>query len=120
MAIPVTSKLPLRRQLRSNLIVLFVLLAVVPVMLVGYFTIRQIRAQTTQQVMRQLESVSVLKQAQLESWLNSVELTVDGFLSHTATRNQIESFMVAPEQDERLMNVLLAEALRFEDNDRPP
>jgi len=115
-----TNKLPFWRQLRSNLIVLFVLMAVIPVMLVGYFTIGQIRTQTTQQVIHQLESVSVLKQAQLESWLDSGLLTMDVFLSHSATRSQILQFLAAPEQDEKATNLILSEALQLGDTNKTP
>jgi signal transduction histidine kinase len=116
----ISNKLPFWRQLRSNLIVLFVLMAVIPVMLVGYFTIGQIRTQTTQQVIRQLESVSVLKQAQLESWLDSGMLTLDVFLSHSASRNQILQLLAVPEQDEQATNSILSEALRLEDTNKTP
>lgn len=115
-----TNKLPFWRQLRSNLILQFVLMAVIPIMLVGYFTIGQIRTQTTQQVIRQLASVSVLKQAQLESWLDSGMLSLDVFLSHSATRNQILQFLAAPDQDEQATNSILSEALQLGDMNKKP
>lgn len=123
MATQTMSRLPFWRQLRSNLIVLFVLLALVPLAAVGYFTIHQIRTQTTKQVINQLDSVSVLKQAQIEGWLESADLSMDVFLSHAATRDQFAQFLTAANPDsqsEQAIDTTLTEAIELGGTDKAP
>jgi signal transduction histidine kinase len=74
-ALPV--RLPLLRQLRSQLMVSFVALAIGAVILATGSTLVQVRNQSTQQAFRQLESVAALKGNQIEQWLRSANVTLN-------------------------------------------
>ncbi len=64
------SPLPPWRQLRWNLVLSFIVLAVLPIILISVVLIRQSTHQAEKQVFSQLESVATLKEQELQRWLD--------------------------------------------------
>src|SRR5947207_3697466 len=62
------SPLPFWRQLRWNLILYFVVLAVVPVIIVQIITLSLTTQDARASVIRQLQSVAEIKNEQIQSW----------------------------------------------------
>src|SRR5690242_10841150 len=77
------TSIPRRHQLRWHLVLYFVALATIPLLSAVSFTLIQMRAQSERQVISQLESVAELKQGQINAWLDSGALVIDGFLLGT-------------------------------------
>jgi anti-anti-sigma regulatory factor/HAMP domain-containing protein len=77
--------IPRRHQLRWHLVLYFVALATVPLLSAVSFALIQMRAQSERQVITQLESVAELKQGQIDEWIESGALVIDGFLLDTDT-----------------------------------
>jgi PAS domain S-box-containing protein len=75
------TSVPHRYQLRWQLIVYFVALATIPLLSAMSFALFQMRSQSERQIINQLESVAELKQGQINQWLESNELVIDGFLA---------------------------------------
>jgi PAS domain S-box-containing protein len=75
------TSVPNRYQLRWQLIVYFVALATIPLLSAMSFALFQMRSQSERQIITQLESVAELKQDQINQWLESNELVIDGFLA---------------------------------------
>jgi GAF domain-containing protein/HAMP domain-containing protein len=90
--------LPFWRQLRWNLVLIFVFLAVTPVAFVALFTRSQMRQQSIEQIIKQLESVSELKEDQIEYWLDDAQSTLRLFLSEAARINRLQAFVAASHQ----------------------
>lgn len=78
--------LPFYRQLRWNLILTYVALAILPVALVVSLTVTRLRQQAEEQVIRDLESLAVLQRDHVQSWLESGGLALDLFLSNAEPR----------------------------------
>jgi two-component system sensor kinase len=82
--------IPFWRRLRWNLTFYFVLLAIIPLGIVSFISLSQIRTQITQQVMGQLESVSLLKANQIKQWLESGEVLVSAVLDEGTSQTIIQ------------------------------
>lgn len=105
-------RLPLWRQLRWWLVVAFVCLAAVPLLAVLLSAYYQVRAQTTAQIVNQLETTVDLKQRQLEQWLASAQ-TALAFAVHGPLADQSAAAIRAPSAaNEAALSALLAEMLR--------
>jgi signal transduction histidine kinase len=76
-----TSALPFWRQFRFNLILAFIVVAVVPLILVALLNISQQTSQIETQTTRQLESIVELKDSQIDLWLDEAELAFDFILA---------------------------------------
>lgn len=74
-------KLPVWQQISWNLIINFVLLAVLPVIIIASIILVRTSAQSRQQVLNQLDSVAELKQDQIERWLDEGWLAIDFILA---------------------------------------
>jgi two-component system sensor kinase len=108
------TKIPFWRTLRWNLILVFVLLAVVPVALVGYFTIAQMKNQATQQVVNQLKTTATLKEGQIRRWLQTSQLALDVLLSNLDIKERFASYIETPQPDSReqlALNVALKDVV---------
>src|SRR5258705_6211310 len=81
--------IPRRHQLRWHLVLYFVALATMPLLSAVSFALIQMRAQSERQVITQLDSVAELKQEQINEWLESGALVIDGFLLRTETYTQM-------------------------------
>ena len=90
------STLPVLRQLRWNLILYFILLAVVPMALTVAFALNQAIGQTRDQIRNQLESIVELKQDQLIRWLNDSQAALDQFLSDSSRTSLLITLVESP------------------------
>jgi anti-anti-sigma regulatory factor/HAMP domain-containing protein len=72
-----SAKLPVWRQIRWQLILAFVLLAVVPVVVVAQITSTLTRDQLVSQALSQLESIADLKRDQIAGWVNDSTAGLD-------------------------------------------
>lgn len=108
---------PLWRQLRWNLILFFVLLAVVPVTLAITFTLYQGRVQATEQVKSQLTSIAELKRGQLTRWVEASKGVLTLFLADKNRADQLVNFAVFSSTGDRTvtqntLNNLLGDAVK--------
>src|SRR5258705_8144124 len=92
-----TNTLPFWRQFRFNLILAFIVLAVVPLILVAILNISQQTSQIQTQTTRQLESIAELKNNQIGLWLDEAELAFDFILANDDFRQLL--VMTASDHD---------------------
>jgi anti-anti-sigma regulatory factor/HAMP domain-containing protein len=90
-----TAAIPLWRQFRWQLILAFVLLAVVPLVLVAAVTNTLSRRQAQAQIFRQLESIADLKRDQITGWINDSTAALNVFVSDPV-RDQLIAFASVP------------------------
>lgn len=81
-----SNRLPFYRQLRWNLILTYVTIALLPIALVATLTVSRLRQQAEEQIIRDLESLATLQRKHVQSWLESGGLALDFFLSDTGSR----------------------------------
>lgn len=93
-----TPDLPFWRQLRWNLIMYFVALAVLPMVIVVAIMLPLIRQQATVQGTNQLVSVAELKISQITRWLSDSHSILHVFLSESNREEQISSLAQTPSQ----------------------
>src|SRR6185369_6049393 len=105
---PANTRIPFWRQLRWNLIVYAVILAVAPVAVVGYLTIAQVRTNTVTQDEAELQAVATLKEAEISAWLNSGNLVLDTFVSNPLVQTQLLQFATTEGADPARVNSLLS------------
>ncbi|HEY1011665.1 MAG TPA: response regulator [Herpetosiphonaceae bacterium] len=74
-------RLPMHRQLRWQLIAAYVLLACVPLLIVGVLSSVRLRAQTNRDVFTQLESAADLKRDQIQDWIQNSTAALEVLLS---------------------------------------
>src|SRR5688572_12460552 len=74
-------KLPIFRQLRTALIGLFVVLAVLPLAFIAWLLIGQATAQAEDQAFRQLDSVAELKTDQIDQFINEGDAAAESILA---------------------------------------
>jgi signal transduction histidine kinase len=86
-------QLPFWRQLRWNLILYFVVLAIVPVVVVQVITLSLTTQDARAAVVRQLESVAEIKTSQLQRWIQEAHSAVDLILADPATNSRFVSFL---------------------------
>jgi signal transduction histidine kinase len=79
------TRLPIWQQLRWNLILYFVFLAIVPVVVVQAITLSLTTQDARAGVIRQLESTAALKSNQLQRWTQEAQSTM-GFILADSTR----------------------------------
>jgi signal transduction histidine kinase len=110
-----SQNIPFWRQIRWNLILYFLLLAVLPMSIVVAITISQTSGQARQQVIAHYETVAELRRDQIESWLQDGQLTLALILADTTRQDSFSSLLedttvYNPELQEAA-NTILSEAL---------
>jgi anti-anti-sigma regulatory factor/HAMP domain-containing protein len=90
-----TSAVPFWRQLRWQLIISFVLLAVLPVILIETISNTLSRNQAQAQVFNQLESIADLKRDQIMNWIGGSTAAL-GFLLSDPIRDRLITFTNTP------------------------
>jgi anti-anti-sigma regulatory factor/HAMP domain-containing protein len=104
--------LPLWRQFRWQLIIAFVLLALVPMVLVAVVTNTLSRRQAQAQIFRQLESIADLKHDQITGWLSDSTTALNLFISGPV-REQLLAVAASTEADpgqQARINIFLSQA----------
>lgn len=92
---PIELTIPVWRQLRWNLILYYILLAVIPVAaVVGITTIRT-SAQVREQTIQHLESIAELKEDSISLWMEDSKATLRLFLSEPAKMERFRTFVTA-------------------------
>jgi anti-anti-sigma regulatory factor/HAMP domain-containing protein len=107
------SAIPFWRQFRWQLIIAFVLLAVVPIIVIETITNQLGRAATEAQIFNQLQSVADLKRDQIENWIRG-STTALSFLLSDPVRDRLIAFTrtTAPTADEQAgVDGLLSQAI---------
>jgi signal transduction histidine kinase len=94
-----STRLPVWRQLRWNLVTFFVFLAVVPLVIVAYIINQQTDTRLREQVFNQLASVAELKTTQIRDWLDDGEQAIAGL---TANRTSYDWMVWTLTGDESL------------------
>ena len=94
-----STRLPVWRQLRWNLVTFFVFLAVVPLVIVAFIIIQQTDTRLREQVFNQLASVAELKTTQIRDWLDDGEQAIAGL---TANRTSYDWMVWTLTGDESL------------------
>src|SRR5215218_4997971 len=89
--VSVTLAVPFWRQIRWQLIIAFVLLAVVPVILIETISNTLSRNQAQAQAFSQLESIADLKRDQIANWISGSTAAL-GFLVSDPIRERLISF----------------------------
>jgi anti-anti-sigma regulatory factor/HAMP domain-containing protein len=103
--------IPFWRQFRWQLIISFVLLAVVPVILIETITNTVSRSEAQAQIFNQLQSVADLKRDQIESWISD-NTTALGFLLSGPVSERLIAFTNTPTADEQAqIDRLLSQAI---------
>lgn len=87
-----SSALPFWRQLRWNLVLSYVLLALLPLAIVVPIMIARLNTAAVEQTTRQLESVAVLKQQQIIDWLEDGRIALKVFLADPARNARFAAF----------------------------
>jgi anti-anti-sigma factor len=105
------SNLPLWRQLRWWLIASFICLAIAPLMVVVLSAYRQVREQTTVQIINQLEATAELKQRQIEQWIMAGQSALAFGLNDSLARQVTALAQVPGSDDEAELNEQLAATL---------
>src|SRR6476661_7436755 len=90
-----TSAIPFWRQIRWQLIISFVLLAVVPVILIETISNTLSRNQARAQVFNQLESIADLKRDQIANWISG-STTALAFMLSDPIRDRLIAFTNTP------------------------
>jgi anti-anti-sigma regulatory factor/HAMP domain-containing protein len=106
-------KLPVWRQIRWQLILAFVVLAVMPVVVVATITNRLTRDQLVTQAFRQLDSIAQLKQDQITSWIGDSSAGLRLLLSSDVHDDMVALIQTAPPSGtlQARVNAVLAEAI---------
>src|SRR5258706_11179092 len=91
----VAAAIPFWRQIRWQLIISFVLLAVVPVILIETITNTLSRGQARAQVLNQLQSVADIKRDQIATWISD-STTALGFLLSGPVSDRLIAFTNTP------------------------
>lgn len=71
MQLQATPQLPFYRQLRWNLTLVFLAIAIVPIVFITSIVLKQVEDQSRRQVFTQLDSISVLKRQQIDAWIQN-------------------------------------------------
>lgn len=94
---PSEINIPFWRRFRFNLIIFFVILAVVPLSLISFINISQQVEQAQNRVTEQLQSIVELKANQLGLWLDQGELALNIILSNNGFRRQLVTSIRDPD-----------------------
>ncbi|MFN8453502.1 MAG: GAF domain-containing protein [Anaerolineae bacterium] len=89
------STIPFWRQLRWNLILFFVLLAILPITVTITFNLIQASRQATEQVENQLQSIAELKRGQIVRWLEASQGMLTLFLADENRAEQFANYLVS-------------------------
>lgn len=85
--------LPFWHQIRTRLILSFILLTLLPMVVVMSVILWQTRLQAQQQVLNQLESVAELKRNQISRWLQDSETILDLILMNWNRQYELPIFL---------------------------
>ena len=114
-----TKSIPFWRQFRLNLIVFFVVLALLPLSVVSFINISQQGQQAQSQVEEQLRSITELKANQLDQWLSQGTLALNIILSNNTVRQLIATYATAPESlSPEQIDTLNSDITAFADSNR--
>jgi signal transduction histidine kinase len=102
----VSPKLRFWQQLRWRLTLYFMLLTVGVIAIVTSFTLVQLKNQSTEQTLRQLESVAQLKQNQISRWLETGRIFLGSVLANPDLYNQAVTFVSSDERTVETQNDL--------------
>src|SRR6476660_8038168 len=91
-----TTKLPFWQQLRWNLILYFVILAIVPVIIVQAITLTLTTQHARAEVTGQLSSITELKTNQIQRWLQEVRTSTDLILTDQSRYEKFTNFLAKP------------------------
>ena len=94
--------IPAWRQLRWNLVLTYILLAVIPVAVVVAITTTRTSEQVRKQTIEHLESIAELKENSLSLWLEDSKAALSLFMSEPARAGRIKAFVaetLRPDQD---------------------
>ncbi len=107
--------LPFWRQIRWNLILYFVLLAVLPLAIVTVITLDRTRNQARDQALNQLESVAALKATELADWETTSTGVLDVLYAGEVRRNRFDVLAMTTESgfkfEQYTVNALFTEAV---------
>src|SRR5258708_4618228 len=92
-----TTKLPFWQQLRWNLILYFVILAIVPVIIVQAITLTLTTQHARAEVTGQLDSMAQLKTSQLNRWLQEVRTSTDLILTDQSRYEKFTGYIAKPQ-----------------------
>lgn len=106
-------RFPLGRKLFFDLMVYFILLAALPALAIGYFTLGRAQTQTIAQITGQLESVTELKRGRLISWLDQGEFALNLVLADSARHQRIVNLVTgnAPAEESAAISRILEESV---------
>jgi signal transduction histidine kinase len=94
------------QQLRWRLTLYFMLLTVGVIAIVTSFTLVQLKNQSTEQTLRQLESVAQLKQNQISRWLETGEIFLHSVIANPDLRAQVVTFVSSNERAPEMQSSL--------------
>lgn len=104
-----STALPLLRQLRWQILIVFVLLAILPILVVEIITLPRVMEQAETQVFQQLDSVAQLKGDQIQSWISNSHIALDLLLVGPMSE-EVKAFLKTPQptpqQQERINGML--------------
>jgi anti-anti-sigma factor len=92
--------LPWWRQLYWQLLLTFLLFAIVPMLAMVTVVVPSMRTQTRQAVFGQLQSAADLKQGQIETWLHQSEAALNLWLS-APIQEQLRAYLAAPTAEDQ-------------------
>jgi anti-anti-sigma regulatory factor/HAMP domain-containing protein len=108
------TQIPVWAQLRWKLILAFLLVSVLPVVIVSYFTLTKNRTHSNDQVMRQLESITAMKEQQIIAWLSANEYALELMVANGSSYQSLSSAVQTGGASIALSNTLLAELLEVQ------
>ncbi|MCD4685208.1 MAG: GAF domain-containing protein, partial [Anaerolineae bacterium] len=108
----VQTRLPWWRQSRWSLALMFLVLVIVPIVIIAYITLTQVRQTTEDQVISQLESVAELKAQAIDRWIVTSQESLELILASNTTLNYFGIIVEQPDVGFAYgeLNVLLADA----------
>ncbi len=92
----IARSIPFWRRFRFNLIIFFVVLAVVPLALISFINISQQIDQAQNRVKEQLQSIAELKTNQIDLWLRQGTLALDIILSNSRFEQLLVTRIIEP------------------------
>lgn len=104
-ASPARTRLPFWRQLRWNLTLLFIFLAILPIVVVQGLTIPRIRSEAYAQIGNQLKSIATSKHNQITRWLEDSRTAVSLLLSAPVSQ-ELTAFLRANSSDAQRQNTI--------------
>ncbi len=97
--LPPPPRLPFRRQLRWNMILYFVVLAIAPVVIVQVITLMLTTQDARAGVIRQLDSVAEIKANQLQRWIQESQGAIGLILANPVSRADMTALLSSSSPD---------------------